>query len=85
MICRAEMQRSNKETSWFGKGCKYLSVLWEDREGSLFPIERLPEPILKFCNHEKNVEDTEGNCRSNICPVLTAVFSNQESDLTDCP
>ena len=25
---------------------------------------------LVFCGHAKNKEDTEGNCREEICPLL---------------
>ena len=26
---------------------------------------------LAFCSHNKNKEDTEGNCRKEICPLTT--------------
>ena len=54
---------------WFGKGCQYLSAQWENYDS---PEDS--EPVLKFCSHKDNPEDTEGNCRNNICPVLVAVF-----------
>ena len=66
---------------WFGKGCEYLSALWENND-----TPKDSEPVLQFCNHKDNPEDTEGNCRHNICPLLVAVFDESmrtEVDLRD--
>lgn len=56
-----------EKPQWFGQGCEHLSAQWEDH----LPGEPKPdwEPVLKFCNHKDNPEDTEGNCRTNICPT----------------
>ena len=66
---------------WFGKGCKYLSAQWENND-----TPNDSEPVLQFCNHKDNPEDTEGNCRHNICPLLVAVFDESmgtEVDLSN--
>lgn len=39
--------------------CKYLATQ-EDRNG---------ETVVPFCGHPCNPEDTEGNCRFDICPL----------------
>jgi len=56
-------------SKWFGKDCKYLCAQWEDNEITGGPDYKEAEPTLKFCNHPDNLEDTEGNCRENICPL----------------
>lgn len=50
--------------SWFKsmekeKKCKYLSTQ-QDRNG---------ETVISFCGHPCNPEDTERNCRIEICPI----------------
>lgn len=46
---------------WYGKGCNHQSNQFERDDES--------EPILTFCGHPNNPEDTEGNCREGICPL----------------
>jgi hypothetical protein len=55
---------------WFGKGCEYLAATWEDTEAVAGPDWMEQEPILKFCNNGKNVNELEGNCRPTLCPKL---------------
>jgi len=55
--------------NWFGKECAFLSAQWEDSEYVAGPNWMEFEPILKFCAYPENPEDTEGNCREDICPL----------------
>ena len=55
--------------NWFGKGCKYQSNQWELCEVYGNPDYMDSEPVLTFCCHPENPEDTEGNCRKEICPL----------------
>ena len=53
----------NKElVTWLGMACEHQSCQWETSDDSS------GEPVLVFCNHQDNPEDTEGNCRVDICP-----------------
>jgi len=57
---------------YFGQGCKHFSGRWDDefiykREGIDYK-QFIPE--LVYCNHPKNKEDVEGNCRKELCPLL---------------
>ena len=61
---------------WFGRGCPDLSAQWENHE-----ISSDSEPVLKFCNHKDNPEDTEGNCRYSICPILVGIFGKATVNL----
>lgn len=54
---------------WFGKGCRHLCAVWEENEYTGGPDYREYEPELMFCNHPKNPEDSDGNCRPAICPL----------------
>jgi len=54
---------------WFGKGCNKMGGVWE-REELSDPNHREYEPVLKYCAHLENPENTEGNCRPAICPKL---------------
>jgi len=45
----------------FGKDCEYFSGVW--CIGDWFTS-------VAFCSHPDNPEDTEGNCRKEICPLL---------------
>jgi hypothetical protein len=49
---------------WWQIRCEYKCCQWATGESEL------SEPTLMFCTHEKNPEDSEGNCRENICPRL---------------
>jgi len=60
--------------SWFGKGCIYQVNQWEREEVLGNPDYMETEPVLTFCNHRFNPEDTEGNCREHICPIVN--FAN---------
>ena len=59
--------------NYFGHNCKYFIGQWEtcdvqaDTERTM--IYRESEPVLNFCNHKGNPEDTEGNCSKSICPL----------------
>lgn len=53
-----------KEPTWFGKGCVYFSGYWEMGDDCYTSA-----PVLVFCGNLRNVEDTEGNCRPDICPL----------------
>lgn len=57
------------QKKWFGKGCSYLCAAWEEDERTAGPDYKEYEPVLMFCNHIENPEDTEGNCRPMICPL----------------
>jgi len=56
-------------SDWFGKQCKFQCCQWEENEQTGGPKFRESLPALIFCNHTKNPEDTEGNCREKICPL----------------
>lgn len=43
----------------FGEGCRYF-VSRRDSNGEI---------TIVFCNNRRNPEDTEGNCREEICPL----------------
>jgi len=43
----------------FGKDCEYFSGVWGGHWA----------PEITFCSHPDNPEDTEGNCRKEICPL----------------
>ena len=43
----------------FNNECKYLATQ-QDRNGEI---------VVSFCGHPCNPEDTEGNCRVEICPI----------------
>jgi hypothetical protein len=64
---------------WFGKGCKFQCCQWEDTEETGGPDYKECEPVLIFCNHEKNLEDTEGNCRPFTCPLNFRKFLSNKS------
>ena len=53
-------------SKWFGRECNLLSAQWECEEDK----EHGCAPVLTFCNHKDSPEDTEGNCRKEICPLL---------------
>lgn len=57
------------EAKYFGKDCEHLAVQWESSEemGGQYWVDQFP--VLNFCNHSQNPEDTEGNCRKEICPL----------------
>ena len=46
--------------------CEFLSAQWENEDSKRNGCQ----PVLTFCNHKNNPEDTEGNCREDICPLL---------------
>lgn len=52
---------------WFGKECGFQINRWEDEYTN--PNYKESVPILVFCNHPDNPEDTEGNCHPKICPL----------------
>lgn len=54
---------------WFGKGCKYLTAVWEEDEITGGPDYKEFEPVLVHCTHPKNVDDHEGNCNKFDCPL----------------
>ena len=56
-------EEEEKVSDWFGKGCKHQCNKWEDSDHESLPV-------LTFCNHSDNGEETEGNCREKICPLL---------------
>ena len=70
-------------TKWFGKGCEHLCGKWEENEVTGGPDYKESEPVLKFCNHEENPEDTEGNCRPSICPSGLKVIIAGSRSITD--
>jgi len=54
---------------WFGKGCKYQSCQferWNTREGY---EEDRSFPVLVYCNHLGNEDNSEGNCTEKKCPL----------------
>lgn len=53
---------------WFCRKCEFLSAQWECDEDK----ENGCAPVLTFCNHKDNPEDTEDNCRREICPLLVS-------------
>ena len=55
-------------SDWFGKGCKHQTCQWEDDERTGGPDYEECTPVLIFCDHDDNPENTEGNCRTSICP-----------------
>jgi len=55
--------------NWFGKNCHDQINQWEENE-RINPNYKENTPILTFCNHKMNPEDTEGNCRKAICPII---------------
>lgn len=57
-------------SDWFGKGCEHQSCEWEDDERTGGPNYKECTPVLILCGHDDNPEDTEGNCRENICPGM---------------
>lgn len=48
--------------NYFGHNCPFFCGKWE-RDST-----EDDTPELVFCNHLDNVEETEGNCRAEICP-----------------
>lgn len=61
-------------SNWFGKGCEYFCGQWEENEITGGPDYKEYAPVLVFCNHPSNPEDTEGNCRRAICPLARHVL-----------
>jgi len=53
---------------WFCRRCEFLSAQWESPDSK----DNGCAPVLTFCNHKDNPEDTEGNCRRDICPLLAS-------------
>lgn len=41
------------------------------RTSENFPEHSENDVNLVFCAHKKNKEDAEGNCREEICPLIT--------------
>lgn len=58
-------------TKWFGKGCTHQCCKWEDNEISGGPDYQESMPVLIHCGHDCNPEESEGNCRKEICPGIT--------------
>lgn len=56
-------------SEWFGKKCEWQSCQWEESEWTGGPNFKEHTPVLIFCSHLSNPEDTEGNCRKEICPI----------------
>lgn len=54
---------------WFGKGCIEQSCKFEgwDTEDGRYEEDR-SSPVLVFCNHPDNEDDSEGNCNKKRCP-----------------
>jgi len=61
------------ETSWH-TDCTYLLV----KRDSNYEI------VLTFCNHKDNPEDTEGNCRTEICPMFYDLSQKNEKEEDKC-
>jgi len=58
------------DNRWFGRVCGLLKSRWESPQPEPNRYGYVDEePILKFCDHPNNPEDTEGNCRPDICPI----------------
>jgi len=55
--------------NWFGKGCEHQICQWEENERTGGPNYKDAHPLLIFCNHPDNPEDTEGNCQKSQCPL----------------
>lgn len=51
-------------TDWFGKGCPWLAAQHEAADE-----DKKCTPVLVFCNHEGNVDPSEGNCCEAKCPL----------------
>ena len=51
---------------WFGKGCQYLTGIWEN-DGD---VDSEWPPEINHCIHEENHSDYEGNCNESECPRL---------------
>jgi len=60
---------------WFGKGCEYQCNQWEHGSYTDSNYQEY-EPVLIFCDHVDNPEDTEGNCRKKICPQQKGGLEN---------
>lgn len=63
---------------YFGKDCKYFCGQWnrydlEEAEANGKDIREY-KPELVFCDHKDQIEDTEGNCRPNNCPLILGDF-----------
>lgn len=48
--------------------CPFLTKQ-DDRNGDV---------AIVFCGHEENQEDTEGNCRKEICPLRINMILDKE-------
>ena len=56
------------EESWFGYGCVHQICQFEGWYTEDGYEEDKSQPILVFCNHENNPDDSEGNCNDRMCP-----------------
>ncbi|MEW5952657.1 MAG: DUF4326 domain-containing protein [Bacillota bacterium] len=55
--------------SWFGKGCAFQACQFEGWDTEHEREEDRSSPVLVFCNHGGNPNDTEGNCCEKLCPL----------------
>lgn len=66
---RTLTERAREMSNWFGKNCEHQACQWEQNEETGGPDYKECTPVLIFCGHDDNPEDTEGNCREAICPL----------------
>lgn len=51
--------------NWYGKNCEHQNCLFDRKRGAT-PANSTPDLI--YCDHPRNPDEYEGNCRKDVCP-----------------
>lgn len=62
----------NSLGNWFGKDCVHQVCQFESWYTEEGREEDRSQPVLVYCNHHENPNDTEGNCCEKLCPLNIA-------------